>query len=110
MIAFAHVAAVLALWCPTQQVAPGAQQLITVTAPTARATYAAARIWTRAGDCWKPSGGPYIARVGRNGVRVDKREGDGATPAGTFGILPRMYGNSPNPGVRFRYVRLRCGD
>ena len=21
-----------------------------------------------------------------------------------------MYGNSPNPGVRFRYVRLDCGD
>jgi L,D-peptidoglycan transpeptidase YkuD (ErfK/YbiS/YcfS/YnhG family) len=21
-----------------------------------------------------------------------------------------MYGNAPNPGVRFRYVRLRCGD
>jgi L,D-peptidoglycan transpeptidase YkuD (ErfK/YbiS/YcfS/YnhG family) len=21
-----------------------------------------------------------------------------------------MYGNAPNPGVRFRYHRLRCGD
>ena len=21
-----------------------------------------------------------------------------------------MYGNEPNPGVRFRYRRLRCGD
>jgi L,D-peptidoglycan transpeptidase YkuD (ErfK/YbiS/YcfS/YnhG family) len=21
-----------------------------------------------------------------------------------------MYGNEPNPGVRYRYVRVRCGD
>jgi L,D-peptidoglycan transpeptidase YkuD (ErfK/YbiS/YcfS/YnhG family) len=92
-------------------VAPDAAgQLITVTAPTAHATYATARIWTRSGDCWRQAGGPYTARVGRNGIRVNKREGDGATPAGTFPIAARMYGNSPNPGVRFRYVRLRCGD
>jgi L,D-peptidoglycan transpeptidase YkuD (ErfK/YbiS/YcfS/YnhG family) len=86
------------------------QQLVTVTAASPRATYATARLWTRVGDCWQPAGGPYTARVGRNGVRADKREGDGATPAGTFPIGRTMYGNSPNPGVRFRYVRLRCGD
>jgi L,D-peptidoglycan transpeptidase YkuD (ErfK/YbiS/YcfS/YnhG family) len=54
--------------------------------------------------------GPYTARVGWNGLRVDRREGDGTTPVGTFPILPRMYGNATNPGVRFRYTRLRCGD
>lgn len=86
------------------------QQLITVTAPAAHATTATARLWTRTGECWQPAGGPYAARVGRNGVRADKREGDGATPAGTFPIGRTMYGNSPNPGVRSRYVRLRCGD
>jgi L,D-peptidoglycan transpeptidase YkuD (ErfK/YbiS/YcfS/YnhG family) len=62
------------------------------------------------GDCWRPAFGPYTARVGRNGLRVDRHEGDGTTPVGTFSILPRMYGNAPNPGVRFRYTRLRCGD
>jgi len=87
-----------------------ARQLITVEAATSRATYATARIWTRRDLCWTPAGGPYTARVGRNGVRKNKREADGATPAGTFRIGARMYGNSPSPGVSSPYVRLRCGD
>jgi L,D-peptidoglycan transpeptidase YkuD (ErfK/YbiS/YcfS/YnhG family) len=87
-----------------------AQQLITVEAASARATYAAARIWKRVDGCWLAAGGPYTARVGRNGVRANKREGDGSTPAGVFPIGRTMYGNSPNPGVVYPYVRLRCGD
>jgi L,D-peptidoglycan transpeptidase YkuD (ErfK/YbiS/YcfS/YnhG family) len=55
-------------------------------------------------------GGPDTARVGRNGIRAHRREGDGSTPAGLFPIGPTIYGNSANPGVAFRYVRLRCGD
>jgi L,D-peptidoglycan transpeptidase YkuD (ErfK/YbiS/YcfS/YnhG family) len=54
--------------------------------------------------------GPYAARVGRNGIRKNRREGDGTTPVGTFRIGRVMYGNEPNPGVKFRYRRLRCGD
>lgn len=87
-----------------------ARQLVTVTPPTARSTYGTARLWRRLDGCWVSAGGPYTARVGRNGIRADKREGDGATPAGTFPFGRTMYGNSPNPGVRFRYVHLRCGD
>ena len=86
------------------------QQLITIEAATARATYATARTWVRADGCWTPAGGPYAARVGRNGVRRNKREGDGSTPAGTFAIGRTMYGNSASPGVSYPYVRLRCGD
>jgi L,D-peptidoglycan transpeptidase YkuD (ErfK/YbiS/YcfS/YnhG family) len=85
-------------------------QLITVEAATSRSTYATARIWRRADGCWTSTGGPYTARVGRNGVRKDKREGDASTPAGTFAIGRTMYGNSPNPGVHYPYVRLHCGD
>ena len=91
--------------------APAAsRQLITVEAASSRATYATARIWARTDICWAPAGGPYTARVGRNGVRKNKHEGDGSTPAGTFAIGRKMYGNSPNPGVSYPYVRLRCGD
>jgi L,D-peptidoglycan transpeptidase YkuD (ErfK/YbiS/YcfS/YnhG family) len=87
------------------------QQLITVEAATRRATYATARIWRRDDDgCWISAGDPYTARVGRNGTAKYKQEGDGATPAGTFAIGVRMYGNSPSPGVTYPYVRLRCGD
>jgi len=91
--------------------APAAsRQLITVEAATSRATYATARIWARTDICWAPAGGPYTARVGRNGMRENKHEGDGSTPAGTFAIGKKMYGNSPDPGVSYPYVRLRCGD
>ena len=87
------------------------RQLISVRAATARSTYATTRTWVRGEDgCWLPSGRPYTARVGKNGVRASRREGDGSTPAGLFPIGRTMYGNSPNPGVAFRYVRLRCGD
>jgi L,D-peptidoglycan transpeptidase YkuD (ErfK/YbiS/YcfS/YnhG family) len=91
--------------------APGGTQLVTVEAPSARSTRATLQTWRRAADgCWVAVAGPFPARVGYNGVRRDRREGDGTTPAGTFRIGPTMYGVAANPGVRFRYQRLRCGD
>jgi L,D-peptidoglycan transpeptidase YkuD (ErfK/YbiS/YcfS/YnhG family) len=89
---------------------PPAEQLITVEAATERTTYASLRTWRREGGCWVAAGGPYRARLGWNGLSADRREGDGTTPAGTFRIHPTMYGNEPNPGVAFRYRRVRCGD
>ena len=89
---------------------PAGSQLITIEAAAARTTYATARIWRRAGRCWVAAGGPYPARVGRRGVSASRREGDGTTPAGTFRIHGTMYGTEPNPGVKFGYRRLRCGD
>ena len=89
---------------------PVGAQLITVEAATARTTHATLRTWRREGACWRAVHGPYPARVGRNGVKRNRREGDGTTPVGTFPIAPVMYGNEPNPGVRFAYRRLRCGD
>lgn len=112
----AHLAAIaVTVACPAnlaQKVdAPAwARQLITVEAPTARSTYATLRTWKRQGRCWTAAGPARSARVGWNGVRENRREGDGTTPAGTFAIHGTMYGVAPDPGVRFRYVRIRCGD
>jgi L,D-peptidoglycan transpeptidase YkuD (ErfK/YbiS/YcfS/YnhG family) len=89
---------------------PAGSQLITVEAASTKTTYATLRTWRRSGGCWVAVGGPYAARVGRNGIRKNRREGDGTTPIGTFRIGRVMYGNEPNPGVKFRYLRLRCGD
>jgi len=105
------VAAALAASCPSYPaVAPTTTQLITVSAPRLHTTSATLRTWRRDGDCWRPVAGPYTARVGWNGLSRSRHEGDGTTPIGTFPIMPRMYGVGPNPGVRFRYTRLHCGD
>ncbi|MBV8505733.1 MAG: L,D-transpeptidase family protein [Alphaproteobacteria bacterium] len=39
--------------------------------------------------CW--SGGSAVAAVGRAGVRADKHEGDGATPAGSYPLVSILY-------------------
>jgi L,D-peptidoglycan transpeptidase YkuD (ErfK/YbiS/YcfS/YnhG family) len=87
-----------------------AQQLITVDAPRLKATTATVRLWRREKDCWVLAAGPWPGRVGWNGLSRNRREGDGTTPLGTFGIGPVMYGVGRNPGVRYRYRRLVCGD
>jgi L,D-peptidoglycan transpeptidase YkuD (ErfK/YbiS/YcfS/YnhG family) len=89
---------------------PAGSQLITVEAASTTTTYATLRTWRRSHGCWVEVGGPYPARVGRSGMRKNRREGDGTTPIGTFRIGSVMYGNEANPGVKFRYLRLRCGD
>jgi L,D-peptidoglycan transpeptidase YkuD (ErfK/YbiS/YcfS/YnhG family) len=115
VLALAVLASTLATACP-QNLANGletpasAKQLITVEAKVARTTYATLRTWRRVGSCWVAAAGPYTARLGKNGLSANRREGDGTTPSGTYRIGRTMYGNEANPGVRFDYRRLRCGD
>jgi len=87
-----------------------ATQLITVVAAKGRSTTGSLRLWRKSGECWVAIDGPWTAHLGRNGVSETKREGDKTTPAGEFGIQPVMYGVGPNPGVRYRYHRIVCGD
>lgn len=87
-----------------------AEQLITVVAPQRWSVRGEARLWRKSGDCWVRVDGPWPAWLGRRGVSELKREGDRTTPAGAFGIWPVMYGVSRNPGVRYRYRRIVCGD
>jgi L,D-peptidoglycan transpeptidase YkuD (ErfK/YbiS/YcfS/YnhG family) len=87
-----------------------ATQLITVVAVRGRSTTGSLRLWRKSGECWLAVDGPWTAHLGRNGVSVTKREGDKRTPAGAFGIQPVMYGVGANPGVRYRYHRIVCGD
>jgi L,D-peptidoglycan transpeptidase YkuD (ErfK/YbiS/YcfS/YnhG family) len=84
-------------------------QLVTVSAP-ARATSGALSLWIRSGSCWRRVAGPWEARLGRSGLSAHKHEGDGATPTGTYRIGSTIYGIAANPGVRFGYHRLVCGD
>jgi len=87
-----------------------ARQLVTVLTDTARSTRGSLRTWERSGGCWVPAAGPWAAWVGRRGVSENRREGDRTTPAGAFGIGRTMFGVAPNPGVRYPYHRIECGD
>jgi L,D-peptidoglycan transpeptidase YkuD (ErfK/YbiS/YcfS/YnhG family) len=84
-------------------------QLVTVVAP-AHATSGTLSLWVRSGRCWRRVAGPWEARLGRSGLSSHKREGDGATPAGTYRFGATLYGIAADPGVRFSYHRLVCGD
>jgi L,D-peptidoglycan transpeptidase YkuD (ErfK/YbiS/YcfS/YnhG family) len=87
-----------------------ARQLITVEGAGRASPTATVETWQWAGGCWEKAGGPWAAFVGRNGFSDHHHEGDGTTPDGIFGIGPEMYGTSPNPGTRYPYHRLVCGD
>jgi L,D-peptidoglycan transpeptidase YkuD (ErfK/YbiS/YcfS/YnhG family) len=88
----------------------GARQLITVEAPSSGSTVAVVELWQRTGSCWQAVAGPWSGFIGYSGFSGHKREGDGTTPTGMYGIGPVMYGNAANPGVRYSYHLLVCGD
>ena len=52
----------------------------------------------------------WPAWLGQRGISENKREGDRTTPAGLFGFNRVMYGLARNPGVRYPYHRVVCGD
>lgn len=75
---------------------------------------------TGGGD-WRCRRGPQPAMFGRNGTRplLDRRSGDGTTPAGVFplgsttawdGETFQMFGNRPDPGVEAAYRPVRPED
>jgi len=90
---------------------PGsARQLITVASLRHSSTTGMLRAWEKRGECWAQVAGPWSAWLGQRGISERKREGDRKTPSGAFGIQRTMYGVAPNPGVRYRYHRIVCGD
>jgi L,D-peptidoglycan transpeptidase YkuD (ErfK/YbiS/YcfS/YnhG family) len=86
------------------------KQLVTVVAPRSSSTRGMLQLWRKSGDCWFPAGGPWPAWLGERGVSDHKREGDRTTPAGAYGFGQVMYGIAPDPGVRYPYHRIACGD
>ena len=87
-----------------------ARQLITVASIRHSDTTGMLRAWERRGECWTQVAGPWRAWLAQRGISERKREGDRRTPSGVFGIQRTMYGVAPNPGVRYRYHRVVCGD
>ena len=86
-------------------------QLVTVIAASYGATQAELTAYRREGGQWRRVFGPWVAWIGRNGMARPgaKREGDGRTPAGTFGF-GFFFGVDPDPGVHFPYRRVHPYD
>ena len=88
----------------------GAGQVITVTNDDWSSTYAALQLWQRRADgSWASAGGPWTARIGRNGFGSPKREGDGRSPVGSFGF-GAGFGVQGDPGYRFGWRQVDPSD
>ena len=87
------------------QAAASHDRLIVVVAEKSSAVL---RVYEKKNDVWTEHlhvGG----FVGRNGISSDKREGDGATPAGLYS-LRRAFGNAEDPGSLLPYRQLEPND
>ena len=87
-----------------------AAQLVTVVAARQSSTQGTVRLWQKSGGCWTAVAGPWTAWLGSRGVTENRHEGDRTTPAGAFPFGRVMYGLAANPGVRYPYHRIVCGD
>jgi L,D-peptidoglycan transpeptidase YkuD (ErfK/YbiS/YcfS/YnhG family) len=83
---------------------------MTVEAAGYGTTAATVILWQRTGASWGAVAGPWPAVIGAAGFSDHHREGDNTTPTGAYGIGAVMYGNAPNPRVRYAYHSLVCGD
>ena len=80
--------------------------LITVVTADAAATSGELRRWQRAGKRWRAVGAPIAVVVGKSGLTdvADKREGDGASPAGRFRLGDVTgYDRKPPRGLKLHY-------
>jgi L,D-peptidoglycan transpeptidase YkuD (ErfK/YbiS/YcfS/YnhG family) len=90
----------------------GATQVVIVDAPSAASTTATLTSWENDGSGWYEALGPMPAVDGVNGwvPGGSRTEGDGATPEGIYAFGPTMYGTDADPGTKFAYHQLVCGD
>ncbi len=85
------------------------RQLIIVSTSGWKATTASVSLYELRSAVWKWVAGPFYARVGRNGMKIDHVEGDGTTPAGSFPIVS-AFGLRANPGAKLPWTKLKSGD
>ncbi len=101
---------------------PEVDQFVVAATASFRATSGTVEIAVRDdGGVWRCQQGPEPARFGRSGTRplIDRRSGDGTTPAGVFplgtvtawdGQELSAFGNEPDPGSLAPYRAVRQED
>lgn len=99
------------------------RQCLVGTADSWSSSEATLRLYEKSGKTWEPVGQPWAARLGKNGLvwglglhpvpdgAAVKREGDGRTPAGVFG-LDGAWGYAPDVArhPRLPYTRISPRD
>jgi L,D-peptidoglycan transpeptidase YkuD (ErfK/YbiS/YcfS/YnhG family) len=98
-----------------RHVSSRARQLIVVSSPTLDPSdhLAILRAYVRSGSDarWHLKFGPWQSEIGYGGLKRHRREGDGSTPIGVYGLESTLYGNRSNPGgLHLGYHHLVCGD
>jgi L,D-peptidoglycan transpeptidase YkuD (ErfK/YbiS/YcfS/YnhG family) len=89
-----------------------ARQVVVVTSPSWRSSYATLRAYRQDADGrWHLRFGPWRARVGYAGMApaATRRQNTGTTPAGTFRMLS-SFGSMQDPGSRLGYRRFDGND
>ncbi len=87
-----------------------ATQAMVVTADSADAPRATLVAFAYASGGWSKVMGPFPAVLGKNGISLHKREGDGKSPAGMFRI-GRAFGSHAKPqGITLPYTRTTRYD
>lgn len=87
-----------------------ARQLLIVVPTRWTSTTATMDRWElRQGSWVRMNRSSYTARVGRSGTRVVRAEGDGSTPAGSFGLISAL-GRETRASTRLPYTRIRQGN
>lgn len=83
-----------------------AQQLVVVENTEKESSSATLSVYIRSEVGWRKQFGSISVRIGKSGFSERRREGDGTTPMGSFGI-PSVFGIASMPQNGFPYIRIR---
>jgi L,D-peptidoglycan transpeptidase YkuD (ErfK/YbiS/YcfS/YnhG family) len=110
MLAAALVAGAITAVPPSHLRGVGdARELVVVTNHSWTSTHATLRTYVKRSDGWHAIFRPMYAHIGRRGFGMHKREGDGQTPVGSYGV-GRFFGTGADPGVHGAYRRTTPHD
>ncbi|SEK39812.1 L,D-peptidoglycan transpeptidase YkuD, ErfK/YbiS/YcfS/YnhG family [Pseudoxanthomonas sp. GM95] len=102
---------------PMQQ----AQQLVVVTTSGWDDTQGRLQTYVRQGKDWKPAGDAFAVAIGKSGsawgeglfpaqkAGPQKREGDGRSPAGIYGI-GEAFGYAPSVSTKLKYQQMQASN
>ncbi len=103
------VVSLAVLDAPSVSALPAAAQSVIVEVPSASESVGTLKIVELVDGVERVVLGPVSARVGRNGVRRDRREGDGTTPLGSMAITG-AFGSAGKARTGLAYRRVVEGD